>query len=641
MAAIVPQIGLSKLSSLRGREQLYHAAWGVVRWVSLALVLLAVTTFIDWRIDKVRETPQWVRVPLSLIQFAVLGFAGWHWLAKPWMRGPSIVKLARRVEERYPEFGHRLVTSIQLNKANADTRGMSPLLIENLTKESEDIARRHDFVALADSRRLKWAGSLVAVPLLLFAVMLLLYGPTLFGVLVKRQLFASAEIPRFHQLENLTPGLWPAGDEVTLEFAVAGGRIDESEIGRAWVKPENLPADNYELKFSRYLDDGRPVFAARVPHSSVNFRHRAWIGDGRTKQAYEVRFEPRPVITRTDAWVRLPKFLGNKPDGGPYETYQSQGDIAGLPNSMARVRVCAQKALSEATLILIARGTDGTSEVVKKEERMNLRDEEQTPEGAAQFPAELTFDLTPDLIAYRVEVKDVHGFANSTPPRRGILLAPDEAPMVRLLQERYAELGGNSSDEDVIDGLPIPLGGQIPVAYTSRSPQGVSKGVLRYRINEKGPWLAFPLTTVEETEKTGPFNPLTGGFQKTGYGEQVQFHPAKSSDRESTPDYLTGGGRFDFQTAQLTKVTDEGKTTKLEVGDHVEFYVEVFDRNPKLAKDGKPRPPGKSEVRMKEILSASDVLLRLDQTRQAEGKIRDIEQKQRSIFGVPVAPGKR
>jgi len=112
------------------------------------------------------------------------------------------------------------------------------------------------------------------------------------------------------------------------------------------------------------------------------------------------------------------------------------------------------------------------------------------------------------------------------------------------------------------------------------------------------------------------------------YGQQVGFHAVPSPDRETMPDYLTGGGRFDFQTAELTKLTEEGKLAKLEIGDRVEYYVEVSDRNPMPG-----RAPGKSEARIKEILSASDVLLRLDQTRQAESKIRDLEKKQRELFG--------
>jgi hypothetical protein len=36
-----------------------------------------------------------------------------------------------------------------------------------------------------------------------------------------------------------------------------------------------------------------------------------------------------------------------------------------------------------------------------------------------------------------------------------------------------------------------------------------------------------------------------------------------------------------------------------------------------------------------EILSPAEVLSRLDLTRQAEGKIRDLEKKQRDVFGRP------
>ncbi len=150
----------------------------------------------------------------------------------------------------------------------------------------------------------------------------------------------------------------------------------------------------------------------------------------------------------------------------------------------------------------------------------------------------------------------------------------------------------------------------------------------RYRINEKGPWTTLPLKIVDGDPKFGPFDPNYGTFVNAQYAQQVEFHPVPSADPDTLPDYLSGGGRFDFQTAELTKLTEDGQIAKLEIGDRVEFYVEVFDRNPTPN-----RPPGKSEARIKEVLSASDVLSRLDQTRQAEAKIRDLEKKQRDVFG--------
>src|SRR5687767_6312524 len=103
----VPRIGMSKLRSLRGRERLFHVAWGLVRWLTVAVAVIALCTLIDWRVDKVRETPFWLRVLLTAFQAGVLAVTGWFWLIRPWARGPSIIRLARRVETGIPEFGHR------------------------------------------------------------------------------------------------------------------------------------------------------------------------------------------------------------------------------------------------------------------------------------------------------------------------------------------------------------------------------------------------------------------------------------------------------------------------------------------------------------------------------------------------------
>ena len=138
----------------------------------------------------------------------------------------------------------------------------------------------------------------------------------------------------------------------------------------------------------------------------------------------------------------------------------------------------------------------------------------------------------------------------------------------------------------------------------------------------------MPLKQVDSDPKFGPFDPNYGTFVNATFGQQVEFFAMASLDRDTLPDYLTGGGRFDFQTAELTKFTEEGKLAKLEIGDRVEYYVEVYDRNP-----APNRQPGKSEARIKEVLSPGEVLSRLDQTRQAESKIRDLEKKQRDVFG--------
>ena len=92
------------------------------------------------------------------------------------------------------------------------------------------------------------------------------------------------------------------------------------------------------------------------------------------------------MVTRTDAWVRLPKFLGARPDGKPYETYQSQGEITGLAHSTARIHVGVQKPISVAKLTLIARTKDGTGEYPKAVLSMFPGDAETLPTGDDRIP---------------------------------------------------------------------------------------------------------------------------------------------------------------------------------------------------------------------------------------------------------------
>ena len=290
---------------------------------------------------------------------------------------------------------------------------MSPELIETVARESEAISGKHTFGRFADTRRLKWAGGLIGVPMLLAAGMILLYGPTLFKVLLQRQLLASVEDsavqPARKQHAGPVAGRGRGDGRVRRQRA----RSARPTSARLRVKPDGLPADEYKLEFAGRLDDDRTVFAARVPHSSVNFTHRAWVGDGRTEarrprsSSSRGRSSPRPM---PGSGCR--SSSASKPNGKPYETYQSQGEITGLANSMARVRI----ARPEADLRgegHAHRPHQGRDRGVRQVDASRCPPAKETlPTGETEYPAEATFDLTPDLIAYQVIVKDLNGFAN-------------------------------------------------------------------------------------------------------------------------------------------------------------------------------------------------------------------------------------
>jgi hypothetical protein len=418
---------------------------------------------------------------------------------------------------------------------------------------------------------------------------------------------------------NQTPELWPSGDEVELRFEVTG-RVPDGATGTVRVFPEGQPSETFPLTLAKRIDEGRAVFAAKLPPSSLPFTFRARLADGRTRTPGHVRFEPRPVVTEVNAWVLLPKYVDPKGENR-FERFQPQGEVRALPDSAVRVAVATSKPVARAALVVFARDEEGQEHSARRVEMGRAAD------GLA---AEAVFDLPPRPSGYRVEVADEFGFANSHPPRRGITLAPDEPPRVSLLQETLKGPQDDGPLEDYeVNGMPLGLGGQVQVAYAARSPLGLSRARVMYRVNE-GPWTPLPLKQVTaDPAVVGKFLPELALFEKSGFNDSVEFFPIPAADPVNEPDGLEAGGRYNFQTAALTKATPTGPA-KLEVGDRVEFYVEVFDRNPAPG-----RPPGRSESRIKTVVTQAQLQAWLDQHDQSRDRLRQIEERQRGVFGRP------
>src|SRR5689334_312993 len=131
----------SQLRTWQRREWLYRAAWGFARWFALVAAVLAVACLTDWWLDKYVDMPFAfdrsmsavdfvafaLRVAVLALQVGIAAGAAYLLILRP--RTPSVVALAGRAEQAIPEFDHRLVTALQLNRAGAKTKGMSPVLI--------------------------------------------------------------------------------------------------------------------------------------------------------------------------------------------------------------------------------------------------------------------------------------------------------------------------------------------------------------------------------------------------------------------------------------------------------------------------------------------------------------------------------
>lgn len=621
---------LSQLHQWRLRERLVRLAFGGSCLLAVMAFALAVCCAVDYAYDRFADVPKTLRFAMFAAQAMLACILAYFLLLRPWQSAPIIDDLAMRAEKAIPEFDHRLVTAIQLNRKTARTEGMSQALIAAVTREAGEMASHHNLVSLIDYKRLIWGG-LALMPVILLWMAALLLWPKLVPILLQRQALLNVAIPRSVALENKTIPLWPAGEEVEIRFE-ATGRVNESKQGTVFVTPENESEDQYPLVFNSWLGEGKALYTAKIPPSSVNFSFRAKLADARTGEAGHVRFEPRPVVKNIEAWATLPEFLGLVPSGPRagqrYERFQNQGEVQALAGSSVRVRAEFQKPVAKAELLLLERPADHHGERLLERRRMAI-----APDG---FSAENTFDLKPNMHLYRIEVEDANGFKNLTPPTRGLLIQPDEPPKVTLLQESFKDPDSNAPDgkgpidDYEVNGMPIVAGGPFLVAFNARSPMGIGNVSIYYRVNDEEEWSHLPLKPVTaDPERMGPFVPELGLFQKSGKMGQVELYKLPSPSPETEPGELEAGGRYNFQTRGLSKQTPTGRA-KLDPGDRVEFYVAAADKAPDPS-----RPLGRSESRIKSVVTFSQLEEWNRLRDQSKERLKEIEEKQRGVFQSP------
>jgi hypothetical protein len=323
---------------------------------------------------------------------------------------------------------------------------------------------------------------------------------------------------------------------------------------------------------------------------------------------------PRPAVINQQAWGIVPPHCGLRPDGRRYEQFQPRGEVTGLPGSAVRVAIKTQKPITRARLALL-----GPVPASRSGEKLSGRPELRTFSmmvGDDGMSAEIVFDLRPEATAYRIVVTDEHGFENRDPPTRGLRIVPEEAPAVTLSPEQFLpDQGGflsrTAAEDFEVEGVPVPLGGGVRIGYTCSHPFGLGPATLYYRVNE-GPWWPFPLAEVPATDRTGPFDPRHGVFVNSRPGESVQYHAVPSGDPDRVLGRTEGGGRFDFQTRSLPD---------LKVGDRIEYYVAVANRDPAAPK------VGRSEVRQKLVVTVPELVQWIDATLRQEDRIRQLEQR--------------
>ena len=303
--------------------------------VAAGLIGLLVSFLLVYGLDRIWQTPGWVRFGILLAGISLFTVFAPYWLHRWVWRQRRETQLARLISKRYPGLGDRLLGVIELQdqEGNADT--LSPRLREAAMEAvAIEAGNRKLDEALPPQRHRRWA--LVALCLAGISAVAFTLTPRAGLNALQRWLMPLSKTERytFTRLEN--PPVYRAvafGEtfQITLRLSEDSEQRPEKSSGRYGLQSAvevSLRKDRYEFVFPGQQDAGTIVFH---------------VGDLR----HEVRVEPvqRPAIEDSTALVTFPAYLGIPEKSANLNT----GVLSAVEGSKVRIRLTTTRALASAT----------------------------------------------------------------------------------------------------------------------------------------------------------------------------------------------------------------------------------------------------------------------------------------------------
>ncbi|MEZ6195702.1 MAG: hypothetical protein R3F20_08230 [Planctomycetota bacterium] len=138
-----------KLASLRSRLRLLALLAGLFRFVAVLAALAAATFLLDWLF----QLPRGARAVMLVASVGVAAWTFWRHVAAPQRVPMEDETLALLVESRHPDFGHQLISALQLEaRLDGDDRGESLEMIRETVENAQTRFAGTDFDDAVSSR---------------------------------------------------------------------------------------------------------------------------------------------------------------------------------------------------------------------------------------------------------------------------------------------------------------------------------------------------------------------------------------------------------------------------------------------------------------------------------------------------------
>jgi hypothetical protein len=249
---------------------------------------------------------------LSCFAVGLMAWAGWR-LVRPALRyRASLVQVAQRIEQRFPELGQRLSSAIDfLHHSEADVAAGSRDLRRAVISEAQALSSDLDFSRAIDSRPIRRRGLALAVVVTACLALLGVGAPRSSLLALERLLmpWRDAAWPRRHSLEFVRrPQKLAVGDDFEVELADRAGRLPPSaEIQLRYPTPTGTRTETNQM---HSLGD-RMTF--RLDNVTQGFAYRARGGDDDSMPWTELEVIQPPhvrsleIVATPPAYTALPQ----------------------------------------------------------------------------------------------------------------------------------------------------------------------------------------------------------------------------------------------------------------------------------------------------------------------------------------------
>jgi hypothetical protein len=538
--AVLPPALRAKIDAVARHVRLLRA----VRGASVLLLVLCLTGGLALLADAAFDLPWPARAALLAVWSALAVSLTVFGLIVPLTRRLDPETIAAVVEEKFPAFGERLTTAVELSGDTEPYHG-SPAFIALLISETEARASRLDFLSAVPAR-LVWYLAAVAGAVLLLVASPAAVAPTRYGELAQRFFFPSpGSMVGAPFAFEVSPG----------DTTVAVGRpLTVSVRTRALRDGAALPATctlvtddgQGNVRRDRMTADDADAFSFKIDKlpGSLTYHVEA---DGVRSGTHQVRgivpvelAADSPVITITPPeYARLNEGV---------QTVNGLNDLRALQYSQVTFQFRFTRPAVAATLYWAPKSGD----------RKN-----------AAEPRTIQLDLTEDRLGARVELPAV---ADATyrvrlEAEEGIHTEPDDRALVVQIDKppKFVKV---AMPDDAKTVLPYE---RVPVYVELADDFGVEKAEVEYRVNDGPP--AFDAI------------PLWGEGGREAQGQHVFTLSGKVKDGDSV--------------AYRLKVQDNRRVPEAGLTPNVTYYPAEGWRHLTISRNAVP-------LREQEIVAARD-----------------------------------